>query len=283
MKLFCNSDYPLPVLALGLAMGLISCEAKESSSLAREVLITEDEAFLDAAYEDIDDIVMEGLLVATGVQGGHMAGSPSDHRFCEGVFSSQGGESEGTFRIDFGGSCEDVNGNERQGQLEVTYSGKIFLPGFTATVLIKNYAINNVVYNGTRVLTSSSKSTEERPVFTISMGNGEATWPNASVLTQQVELVRVWSRSEDRATDTLRITGTANGKIRGGDEVSIIISDTLVFAEDCSFSETTTIPVAGTKVMTLQNDVLTINYGQGECDRLVEVAGNEFSDEIMIF
>ena len=283
MKPFFNVRRAFTVSAFFLALTAISCEVKESSSLAREVLITEDEAFLDAAYEDIDDLVMEGLLAVIDAQGGRIADSPADHRFCDGVFSFQGNESEGSFIIDFGSSCIDNNENERQGRLEVDYSSEPFLPGFRATVAINNYGINDVVYNGTRVLASSDESTKERPVFTIIMQNGEATWPNASVLTQQVDLVRVWHRSEDRVQDTLRVTGTATGKIRGGEEVSIIIADTLVFALDCSFSNTTTIPVAGTKILTLQNDELTIDYGQGDCDRLVEVAGSEFADEIMIF
>ena len=283
MKPFFNARSAFPVSVFILTLSAISCEVKESSSLVREVLITEDEAFLDAAYEDIDDLVMEGLLAIIDAQGGRIADSPTDHRFCDGVFSFQGNESEGSFIIDFANSCIDDNENERQGRLEVDYSGDPFLPGFRATVAIDNYGINDVAYNGTRVLTSSAESTRERPVFTIIMQNGEAIWPNASVLTQQVDLVRVWQRSVDRAQDTLLVTGTATGKIRGGEEVSIIISDTLMFALDCSFSNTTTIPVAGTKILTLQNDELTIDYGQGDCDRLVQVTGSEFSDEIMIF
>ena len=60
------------------------------------------------------------------------------------------------------------------------------------------------------------------------------------------------------------------------------ITETLVYKRECAIGNRVFMPVAGIKVLTTENRQMTIDYGDGECDRKVTVTINGETREVEV-
>ncbi|MEL7006295.1 MAG: hypothetical protein AAFN93_26750, partial [Bacteroidota bacterium] len=170
--------------------------------------------------------------------------------------------------------CVGPNGRTRKGIINITYSGaRRFLPGFTSVTTFDNYSIDDVQVEGTRTVTNTAASTDESPKFNITLVGGMLTWPDGSTATREVNKTREWVRAASPANDSLIINGTAAGVTRGGANYNTVNTE-IVFRRFCRW------PVSGTKVVTTDNRVITIDFGDGDCDRQATVSVNGQSEEV---
>ncbi len=276
---------------------LASCQDDKIDFSANDSQNVENEAVSDAYYEDADD--MSSIAVssdATTLTGGREAAggktvtiSDLAKRFdCATVTfelapNNELGNPKGTITIDFGTGCTDAKGNVRKGKLIINYSGKRFLAGSTVVTTFDGYFINGVKIEGTRTVTNTSASLESNPAFNIIVTGGKATWPDATFATREVNRTRVWQRSSTNPNlDVWSVSGTASGTNRNGRSYQMEITKPLVYKRECAISDKVFIAVEGTKVLTVESKQITIDYGDGACDKLVTITVNGKSREVEV-
>lgn len=279
MKLINNFSKVVKGLAFGAMLTvpvfLTSCNDETLESVFdgdAEIAVDEGEA--EAIFEDSDDIGSLAVELTDGSTGGRSMMRPDDRRFDCAEVTIDGDKTAGTITIDFGDGCVGPNGRNRKGVIKITYSGaRRFLPGFTAITTFENFSIDDVQVEGTRTVTNTSESTDESPKFNITLVGGQLTWPDGSTATREVNKTREWVRAAIPANDSLIVNGTASGVTRGGNNYGVVNND-IMFRRFCRW------PVSGTKVVTTDNRVITIDFGDGECDRRATVTVNGQSEEV---
>lgn len=285
-------------IALGLWLVLItlfSCNDEGIVTLtANDEVTVENETTSDSYFEETDDLSVLAMAgdnaTVTGgkTQSGGRKIDINDHRFeCADVEiqvadDSSLGKPKGVITIDFGDGCEDKKGNVRKGKIIITYEGRRFFPESTIVTTFDNYSINGVTIEGVRTVTNTSGSLEEHPSFSIVVVGGKATWPDGTFATREANRTREWIRADNPVNDEWRVTGTAAGTNRNGKAYTMEIIEALVYKRECAVSSRIFMAVAGEKVLTTENRQMTINYGDGTCDRMVTVTINGESKNIEV-
>ncbi len=277
---------------------LASCQDDKIDFSANDSQNVENEAVSDAYYEDADD--MSSIAVSsdeTTLTGGREAESGrkftvkiSDlaKRFdCATVTFETAPESsiqtpKGTITVDFGTGCTDSKGNIRKGKIIINYTGRRFLSGSSVVTTFADYFINGVKIEGIRTVTNTSASLESNPVFNIVVTGGKATWPDATFATREVNRTREWNRGNTPNVDQWIVSGTASGTNRNGRAYQMEITKPLVYKRECAISDKVFIAVEGTKVLTVESKQITIDYGDGACDKLVTITVNGKSREVEV-
>jgi len=276
------------VFSLGL---LLSCEDNNQFEFtASDSNNVENEAIAESYFEDVDDIstlaVSADVSTSTGSResaSGRGGTKPNDSRFTCATITFEFAEDNtlavphGYITIDFGTGCTDARGNVRKGIIKIEFKGRRFMPGSQIITTLEGYSINDVAIEGVRTVTNSMESIESNPKFTITVEEGKATWPDGTYATREVNRTREWVISEDKWL----VNGSAAGTNRDGKEYQMEITKTLVYKRECATMRGG-IPVEGTKVLTVDGKVITIDFGNGECDKMITVTIDGVSKEIEI-
>ncbi|MDH4090109.1 MAG: hypothetical protein OEV74_13575 [Cyclobacteriaceae bacterium] len=279
---------------LGATMLLPACQDQERLTLADTQDIIE-EAVTDSYFQDLDD--MAGVAIGSPndaeYAGGRVA-SPiaitiQDQRCnCNGIAVTvePGPNStldipQGVLTIDFGSTgCSDLKGNVRTGKLIFTYNGRRFIPGSTVVTTTDNYTINGIKLEGTRTLTNVSGSTSDAPKFNVVLAGGKATFiADGTVAERESNITWQWTRAANPVDDYLTIdqSSTASGVTRGGRTYTVSLAKSLKYKRFCG------IAVEGIKVYTIDGTkVVTIDYGDGTCDKLIVYTVNGIARNLNI-
>lgn len=265
-------------------LGISSCKEDEDRITLQDTADITEEALTEAYFQDMDDMAGKAIESPSDetYSGGRTSGTITieDHRFkCEGIVvtiavdpASTHDNPKGVLTIDFGtAGCEDLKGNIRKGKLIFTYEGKRFMPGSTVVTTTDNYFINDVKMEGTRTLTNVQNSTSDAPRFNVILADGKATFPNESFATRESNITWQWNRAENPLDDSLEIevTSTASGTTRSGREYEVTLLEGLVYKRHCD------IAVSGVKKYTIDGTKeITIDYGDGTCDRSLTITIN---------
>jgi hypothetical protein len=263
---------------------LSSCD-DERLTLQDSQDIAED-ALTDAYFEDADDLSSVALLAPTEEElgGQSQAGritqaiqiEVTDSRACVGdngkiivtvepTPNSNFENPVGVLTVDFGAGCTDIRGNVRSGKLIFNYSGRRFAPNSTVVLTTDNYFINGIKLEGTRTHTNITGSNTEAPKFSIVLVDGKATFPDGTIALREADFTRKWVRAASPSQDTWEIEGGANGTTRSGRPYTMSIEETIVFKRSCASA----IPASGVKIFTVDSKIITIDYGNGDCDRSI--------------
>ncbi len=255
----------------------------------------ENEAVTDSYFEDVDDLSMVTMASDDATMDGGKTSTggrkilTGDLRLeCADVEIELSADSEkahpkGVITIDFGvDGCKDKKGNVRKGKIIITFDGRRFLPGSSYVTTFENYSINDIKIEGVRTVTNVSGSVEEHPSFTIVVEGGKATWPDETFATRESNRKREWIRASNPLNDEWHVTGNAAGTNRRGVSYTMEITEALVYKRECAISNHIFMPVAGVKVLTTENRQMTIDYGDGDCDRMVTITVNGESKEVEV-
>ncbi|MCX7636309.1 MAG: hypothetical protein N2044_00545 [Cyclobacteriaceae bacterium] len=279
----------LPIFALILLFGLVSCQVEEKPLQEEEAAYVAEDVVSDFALEDADDLTSLALLADAAPGGGRMADGPrnitiNDPRCqCENLnvtielaSNSTPAHPVGTIVIDFGSGCTDLIGNVRKGKIIINFSGRRFMPGSSVVTTFNGYSFNDIGISGVRTLTTLNESTETSPKFKIELEDGQAEWPDGTVATREHCLVRQWIRAANPVNDQLvvtqcsGVTNAASGTNRRGRAYTMKIIQPLIYKRGCP------VAVSGTKEFTdvTSGKVITVDYGDGSCDRTVTISVN---------
>jgi hypothetical protein len=289
---------PLAMVTAAGLLVLASCEDRLNLTVADQQSV-QNEAATDGYFEDADD--MASLAVAAdnatlnGRQelGARPGVKPNDLRFsCATVTFEAASDNtkdvpHGFITIDFGSGCKDARGNERKGKIRVEFKGRRFLPNSSKITTFDNYSINDVKIEGTRTVTNVTGSTEENPKFMIVVAGGKATWPDGLTATREVNRMREWVRTNTPATDQWVVSGVsgklaASGTNRNGRTYQVTITKPMVYKRECAISDRVFMAVEGTKEMIVDGKKIVIDYGSGECDKLVTITVDGVTREIEV-
>jgi len=268
-----------------------SCNDDAELSSEDSVSVTE-EAVTESYFEDMDDLAGISINSASESQlsGGRAQTTitVNDPRFnCNGVVvtvtpdeTSTVQTPKGVLTIDFGATgCTDLRGNVRKGKLIITYNGRRFTPGATVTTTTENYYINDIKLEGTRTLTNVQSSTSDAPKFNVVLTNGKATFADGTFATRSSDITREWIRAANPVDDQLVIkTGSsASGTSRTGQTYEMDVVEDLVYKRLCGFA------VDGIKTLVIdQNKQISIDYGDGTCDRTITVTVNGITRNVNV-
>ncbi len=282
----------LAVISLGM---LTSCEDNNQLEFSEnDSKNVENEAIAESYFEDVDDIatlaVSADASTSTGSReaaSGRGGVKPSDSRFTCATITFEFADDNsllsphGYITIDFGTGCTDARGNVRKGIIKIEFKGKRFMPTAEIITTLQGYSINDIAIEGTRTVTNSSASLESNPKFTITVQGGKATWPDGTFATREVNRTREWVRAANPLNDEWIVTGTAAGTNRDGKTYQMEITKPLVYKRECAATKGG-IAVEGTKVLTVDGKVITIDYGNGTCDKMITITIDGQSTEMEI-
>ena len=244
-----------------------------------------EEAVTDSYFQDIDDMV--GVAIETPTEAQYSSGRTkatfqvSDSRFrCDGApltvtlntgTTSTAASPRGSIIVDFGTGCTDARGNVRSGSLVLLYSGKRFQPGSLIIVSARDYSINGVKLEGTRNIKNVTGSSDTSPRFNVTLADGKATFEDGTVAERKSDFTTQWVRGATPGDDKLIIEqgSSAEGITRIGRDYTVSIDEQLEYKRFCG------IAVSGIKRYLIDNQKeITLDYGDGECDREVKVTVN---------
>ncbi len=257
----------------------------------------ENEAVTDGYFEDAEDMATLAVAAEPESEGGRIPSfgrvtgtKPNDLRFqgeCVKVMleiaeDSELGNPHGYITIDFGDGCTDSKGNIRKGIIMVEFSGIWFMPGSEISTTFDGYHINGVRIEGTRTITNVTGSLISAPKFEIVLEDGRATWPDETFATREGSHTREWVRSLNPSQDQWIVEGSATGSNRNGILYQVAITKPLVYKRECAISNRVFMAVEGTKVLTVGDHVISIDYGIGTCDRIVTITINGQSRSVIV-
>lgn len=293
-KIFGKTILGTAVIALSF---LSSCNDNDQIDLStNDSNNIDNEAVTESYFDDVDDMatlsVSADASTSTGSResaSGRQGTKPTDTRFtCATVTFEFAADNSslnphGYITIDFGATgCIDLRGNVRKGVIKVEFKGKRFMPDSQIVTTLQGYSINGIAIEGVRTVTNTSGSLETNPKFNVTVAGGKVTWTDATTATREVDRTRVWVRAANPLNDEWIVTGTAAGTNRDGKTYQMQITKPLVYKRECASSNKGGIAVEGTKVLTVDQKVISIDYGTGTCDKLITIMINGVSKEVEV-
>ena len=253
--------------AILMTMFFSSCsEEGESQADLETQFDLESEATIDANYEDVDDIVDASF--ASLSENGRVA----EDEMLDGATVTHDRDNN-IITIDYGTGVEGPGGRIRKGVIVITYSDLRWIPGAFRQVTFEDFSIDDVKVEGTRRLENTAETTEDNPEFTVTLVGGMLTFTDSTTATREVNKVRTWNRAANPINDEVSVTGTAGGSRRDGATYSVEILEPIVYKRDCRRARVF-IPVSGIKQITSGENVMIVDYGDGECDNVATITIN---------
>ncbi|WP_258097871.1 hypothetical protein [Marinoscillum pacificum] len=264
--------------AVIVAFGLYSCEPGDAGleNLIESEIDVAGEAAVTSSFEEVDQIVEDGIeSCISGVNssarhkyGKYRFGRLSDCATIDRDTLNQ------VITIDFGEGCEDHHGVERSGIVRIAYNQLRSVPGAYRIVTFEDFYVDSVGVEGTRTLTNTSDEADSLSrTFTIELVGGKLTFPDESSITRDSEFERTTYISDDWSSVHTTLNGEASGTLIDGTSYTMTIVEEIVFARECR-DERVVIPVSGVKEIIAGENVVTIDYGDGTCDNLVNITIN---------
>lgn len=192
---------------------------------------------------------------------------------------STDGDFPKTITLDYGESTELENGRIISGIIQIVLSDSPRVDGATRTVTFQNFSVDGVGISGTNVKTFNGDNQTERIVKI--EREMLFTFDDGTTLTRTAERTRTWAAGLDtpfdHSDDVMEITGYTNCEDSDGNTYRREITTKLTKRGDCRFI------VSGEVTMSKNGAVFaTLDYGNGDCDRIATMTTAEGSKEIEI-
>ena len=210
--------------------------------------------------------------------GGRIAES-TDPEFACAQVAFTGTATSGRLEINFGEGCEGPGGKIRKGIVVVEYEGHWLEQNAKVWTILKEFYLDDIKIEGTRILTNVSLSAEAF-VFDVEILNGKILWPDGTFLTRTCNRTQTLKFGDTIDDFELHIDGTASGVTRLGVEYLTEIVEPLIFKSSCR-GNTIYLPVSGVKSITIpEKREITINYGDNACDNKIVISvGDERAEK----
>jgi hypothetical protein len=252
------------LFATALLTGVIltACKKDEETSFATEQIVAaEDQTAANDLYEDVDEQVDD----AVETRGGGEDTCPTV------TIDPADGSYPRTMTIDFGSvGCVGVDGRTRKGKIVVNLTDTLVNAGAVRTATFVDFYVDDAKIEGTRTLTNQGADTGGNLSFSRTVTGGKITFPNGEVATWEANHTLTQTEGAStiaRIDDAWEVTGGATGVNRNGKPFTTEIVSPLVKKRACRWI------VSGTKNLEIDGKTLTIDYGNGDCDRKAIVTG----------
>ena len=244
-----------------MALIFTACKKDETETIQSEqIMAAEDQAAANDLYEDVDEQVDQAVETRGG--GGDcptVTLDPAD------------GSYPRTMTVDFGtDGCTGPDGRVRKGQIVVTLTDTLINTGAIRTATFVDFYVDGAHLEGTRTLTNLGPNADDNLTFSRTVVGGKITFPDDEFATWEANHTMVLTEGANTATwldNVWEVSGGATGVTRNGRAYTTEIVTPLVRKRLCRWT------VSGTKTLTIDGKTLTIDYGNGECDRKATVIG----------
>ena len=273
-------------ITLGIFI-LSGCENQPVSDMETDltegVSIAEEEVYDFKASEATDEDISAARFGAHLFRG--KMGISGSHKFfgknfppCATV-SVSGDDFPKTITIDYADGCSGRNGLEKKGLITIVMSDTILNPGASYTITMENMIL------GKREVSKSSTITNEgqneagnwlmsiQSVSTTSFEKKDESY----VIVRENDMQREWLsgfETPEHDDDQLLLSGIS--LITVNDTISFRreITEALLIDRGCKY------PLSGIVEITRNGEVMTINFGDGECDNIAVITKDGESEEI---
>lgn len=194
--------------------------------------------------------------------------------------------SGGNIVIDFGvgTTCE---GRTRKGKIMIDYTGTYRSGNSTQLITFDNYYVNDNKIEGRKTLTSTVQGSGNTVTFVthIKAEGFIITFQDGKTIQWSSERVRTYDPKGTitDSDDEVSISGTATGINRRGIAYAAVIITPLLLKCSCVASSGW-IPVSGVLTVTPSDDQTEriVNYGTGDCDRIISITANGNSRTVTV-
>lgn len=242
------------LILAAILIGMVACN-KEEIQVEEQTTTSEDLTTFEDLVETTEEV--EDLALET------RGGDPTD---CPTVtVTPDDGTFPRTVLIDFGtDGCEGPHGHIRKGIIQVELTDSFALTGAVRTVTYQNFSVDDVAIEGTKVLTNVGPNDDGLSTYTrdvnlsFAFPNGQtASWSGMMTIT------RIEGDDTPEVLDNvLEITGATQGVNRNGVPFNTEITVPLIKPRTCRWI------TSGVRTLTFNDQTRSIDYGDGECDRL---------------
>ena len=183
--------------------------------------------------------------------------------------------------IDFGSGCIGKDGHTRSGKIITTYSGRLTVPGKSATTTFDGFKIDSISVQGTHTITNSTTAGSNQRQFSIEISDAKLSKPSSNY--SQWTSQRVITQVEGNGTpdlaidDVFTITGSAHGKVKSGNDLFAWhseIVEPLRKRFGCHWVSKGVLKVWRETLTSNSQWAATLNYGDGTCDFLATLTIN---------
>lgn len=177
-----------------------------------------------------------------------------------------------TVIIDYGEGCLCRDGKFRKGAVILTFTGPLRRTGSVLTVNFRDFYVNRAHIEGVKTITNLSADGAIK--YSVKIEDGRITWPNGRGFTYDGIRTVTQVRGVDTKTvrdDVYEIEGRAKTVYANGITVVKNTESALVKKLSCNWL------VQGILKIAINDRVLFINYGNGDCDNkaIVSWTGGE--------
>ncbi len=248
------------ILGILLSSGLIwlsSCN-KDSDTIANDFVTssedyTAQQDLLDANESEITDQIDAGLLALT------------TRSFPTRTWTNPKGTFPNTLTIDYGpDGVTGPYGHVRKGKIIVQISAPLKTVGSVRTVSHQDFFIDDVRVEGTVSLTNQGPNGSGQNIYLRNVVGRKLTFPSGKTINWNAN--QIITQLEGNATPDIRlddvwsILGTSSGTNRSGKQFNVSTPDALVFKFTCPWI------VQGSILLSVDNNSLSIDYGDGNCN-----------------
>lgn len=242
----------------------VTSNADEAESIAI------DEAIADDLFEDIDLISDEAADYEGDIQGGRLendenammsdcVGRGVERVRADRVFTK-------TVTLDFQASCEGPKGRERQGTMVITRITDANAATYTVSTTFQDFFLDGKKIEGTRTRVYTLLETGVHQVA-ITLTDGKVTLEDGRVIERSGSFTKTWNRNSGEVS----VEGEASGVNRNGVAYTSNVTSPLVYKQSCA-TEGIFVATQGIRSITREGKAdVTIDYGQGDCDKTVDV------------
>lgn len=250
------------------SMLVISCEFNDSPETPEpELSVVEENNEANRVFEDLDYVTLSALSSA-GLNARTTVTIPAGN-LCDGAIIELDNATK-MITVDFGNGCTNNYGVVRKGIVKIAYTANLLLTGAEITTTFEGFEVDGLKVEGTRKITNKGVDVGSN---TISLGvnilNGKVTWPDGTFVTvtsDQTRTITIGTQGNYEAS----ITGTASGKSRQGIDYTSSVTEPLIYTKNCIDSGIT-YPLSGIREFQFLGIEVSVDYGDGSCDKLATV------------
>lgn len=182
-----------------------------------------------------------------------------------------------TVTIDFGDGCLCRDGKFRKGAIILHYTKPIRRPGAVLTITLRGYYVNRAHIEGKKVITNLSRP--DAHAYAVVVTDGKVTWPNGRGFAYEKTKVVTQVRGGETLTvrdDVYSIEGRSKTTYNNGVTVNRNTETPLIKPVACKWI------VKGTLKIKINNRVLYLDFGNGDCDNKALLTWNNHEREITL-
>jgi hypothetical protein len=260
-----------------------SCNEKENTEFTDDdIQVVEDDNLTENIIENVDNTV-DDEIYQLDINGYSTTKSAEIDNICRVITIDKPDTGINKFpkviTIDFGDGCTQViNGDTitKKGKIIITVTGRYWLKGSTRTVTFENFYVNNVKIEGVRTITNNGKNEKGNWTWTIKLDSGKITFNDTAIITINSERTRelVTNNTIERSDDYFLITGSETGTTVNKIQYTKTIIDTLQKNFTCP------VFVKGSIENKIGSKTFTINFGDGDCDKIITVTKDGISKTV---